>query len=282
MSELVAMRQRMKAIETIKKVTHAMRLISMSSHAQLKNKKAFLEDYKEALLKIMSTILHDYPHWTNPILWPNKKNYRPLIIIIGSQKGLCGSFNANLFTFFENKTSLIDREKLHTIVAGKKAADRINETFGTIVIQFPEFTQTKLLTIAVKIADHIWHARTPYSSVTLYYNFPKTFFAQLPTLFQLIPFKEHITSDQKPTLKEPYRWEQDPNDILGALAHRFMQSIIQEILFQSLIAEQAARFIAMDNSTRNASNLLDEMRLDYNKLRQAKITRELTDLVAGL
>ena len=122
----------------------------------------------------------------------------------------------------------------------------------------------------------------PSDTVTLYYNFPKTFFAQLPMFFQLIPFKEHITSDQKSTLNEPYHWEQDPNDVLGTLAHRFMQSIIQEILFQSLIAEQAARFIAMDSSTRNASNLLDEMQLDYNKLRQAKITRELTDLVASL
>lgn len=282
MSELVAMRQRMKAIETIKKVTHAMRLISMSSHAQLKKKKAFLEDYKEALIKIMSDTLHDYPHWTNPILWPAEKKYRPLIIIVGSQKGLCGNFNTSLFNFVKNKTSLINHDELHTIVVGKKAVDHVDEKFGTIAMQFPEFTQSKLLTIAVKIADHIWHSRTPYSSVTLYYNFPKTFFAQTPMFFELIPFKEHIASDQKPIIKEAYRWEQDPNDILSALAHRFMQSIIQEILFQSLIAEQAARFIAMDSSTRNASNLLDTMRLDYNKLRQAKITRELTDLVASL
>jgi F-type H+-transporting ATPase subunit gamma len=283
MSELVIMRQRMKAIGTIKKVTHAMRLISMSSHAQLKKKKAFLEEYKDALIAIISDILQSHSDWTNSILWPNQKDYRPIIIIVGSQKGLCGNFNTNLFNYIEKKIALINRNELHSIIVGKKAVDYVSEqNFGTIAIEFSEFTQGKLLSIAVKIADHIWHARKPYSSVTLYYNTSKTFFAQMPAIFELIPFKEHKALNKKINTHEAYRWEQDPNDILNALSHRFMQSIIQEILFQSLIAEQAARFIAMDSSTRNASNLLDSMRLDYNKLRQAKITRELTDLVASL
>jgi F-type H+-transporting ATPase subunit gamma len=280
MSELIAMRQRIKAVETIKKVTHAMRLISMSLHSRIKSNKTMLQEYKNTILHIIKNILYTNPSWTNPILWPSAQNNRPLSIIIGSQKGLCGNFNANLFSFFKKETAALVQEELLTIVIGKKATDYIDAPFGTIVMQFSEFSQHNLLSIAEKIADHIWHARVPYTSVTLYFNNPKTFFAQLPEKYQLIPFENRIESKEI-MLKEPYRWEQSPETILNVLVHKFLQSIIQEILFESLIAEQAARFIAMDSSTRNASNLLDAMHLDYNKLRQSKITKQLTDLIAS-
>lgn len=280
MSELIAMRQRIKAVETIKKVTHAMRLISMSLHSRVKTNKALLQEYKNALLHIIKNILYTQPSWTNPILWPSAKDNRPLVIAIGSQKGLCGNFNANLFSFFKKTSATIAKEELFTIVLGKKAFDYIDEKSGTIVMRFSEFSQNNLLSIAEKIADHIWHARIPYTSVTIYYNHPKTFFAQVPEKYKLIPFENHIETEET-LLKEPYRWEQSPETVLTVLVHKFLQSIIQEILFESLIAEQAARFIAMDSSTRNASSLLDAMQLDYNKLRQAKITKELTDLIAS-
>lgn len=280
MSELIAMRQRIKAVETIKKVTHAMRLISMSLHARTKHGKALLQDYKGALLHIIKNIMHTQPSWTHPVLNVSEKNNRHLAIIIGSQKGLCGNFNTNLFSFFNKKISESAPENLFTIIIGKKAFDYTEKKPGTVLMSFLEFSQSNLLSIAEKIADHIWHVRDPYSSVTLYYNYPKGFFAQIPTSYILIPF-ETYTNEQTDRAKESYRWEQTPEVVLDVVVHRFLQSMVQEKLFESLIAEQAARFIAMNSSTRNASNLLDAMRLDYNKLRQAKITKELTDLIAS-
>lgn len=283
MSELVAMRQRIKAIDTIKKVTHAMRLISMSTHARLRARKGHLDDYKQALINTIASITHDYSQWQNPIFQPTEKNEKHLIIIVGSQKGLCGNFNHNLFTFIEKNLSFIDQENLYTIIVGKKAVDNKAMHRGTIVLEFSDFTQNKLLSIAQRIADHIWHAQVPFSSLTIYYNYPKTFFMQKPRYVQLIPFDQQTIQKLADTkaIKEDYHWEQNPEAILDFLAHKLIQSFIQDILFDSLIAEQAARFIAMDNSTRNAANLLDSMRLMYNKTRQAKITRELTDLVAS-
>ncbi|MEX0940072.1 MAG: FoF1 ATP synthase subunit gamma [Candidatus Babeliales bacterium] len=280
MSELIAMRQRIKAVGTIKKVTHAMRLISMSSHSRLKTQKSSLQEFRKALSELIQSILHVLPEWQQPILWPQQENGPTLNIIIGSQKGLCGNFNIHLFHFLEKEITQTNRQELQTIVIGKKAIDYIGNKFGTTVMQFEEFTQGKVLAIAQKIVHHIWHARIPYSSITIYYNFPKSFFAQIPTAYQLIPFQEHITNNIQ--LNEPFHWEQDPEVILDQLSYFLLQSIVEDILFQSLIAEQASRFIAMDSSTRNASNLLEAMRLDYNKLRQAKITSELTDLVASL
>lgn len=282
MSELVAMRQRIKAIETIKKVTHAMRLISMSLHARLRSKKKHLDDYKLALLNLISSITHVYPHWKHPILTPLDELEKQLLIIVGSQKGLCGTFNTHLFNFIHQQIPK-EHSAISTILVGKKVVDNPTLQSGSLVMEFSEFTVGTLLSTAQKIADHIWHAHVPYSSVTIYYNYPKTFFLQKPRKVNLIPFEVNIIQ-QDATTKPPhegYRWEQDPETILDFVAHKLIQSIIQDILFDSLIAEQAARFVAMDNSTRNAANLLDSMRLTYNKTRQAKITRELTDLVAS-
>ncbi|MGE0206255.1 MAG: F0F1 ATP synthase subunit gamma [Candidatus Babeliales bacterium] len=280
MSELVAMRQRIKAIETIKKVTHAMRLISMSLHARLRTKKGNLDFYKNALVDMFTSIKQSHQTWHHHILEKKSSDTKPLIILIGSQKGLCGSFNNMLFSFIEHELELISYENVHTILVGKKMVD--NEQFhkGTISMTFPDFSQGKLLTIAQKISDLIWHAHTPFTSVTIFYNYPKTFFLQKPHKVNLIPF-DFQENQQQSGLKEEYYWEQKPELILDFLAHKVVQCSIQDILFESLIAEQAARFVAMDNSTRNAKNLLQTMRLNYNKTRQAKITREITDLVAS-
>lgn len=280
MSELVAMRQRIKAIETIKKVTHAMRLISMSTHARLRARKGHLDDYKIALATTIASIKKDYTKWHHPVFEPTTKNEKPLVIIIGSQKGLCGNFNHNLFSFVEKN---LPTTPFSTILVGKKAVDNKKTHRGTVALEFSDFSQSKLLSIAQRIADYIWHAQVPFSSVKLFYNFPKTFFLQKPQEVQLLPFDEKYIQKISTVkeMKEEYRWEQEPEAILDFLAHKLIQSFIQDILFDSLIAEQAARFVAMDNSTRNAANLLDSMRLAYNKTRQAKITRELTDLVAS-
>ncbi len=284
MSELIAMRQRIKAIETIKKVTHAMRLISMSSHARLRNKKVHLNDYKQALINLISEIWQQQPDWKHPVLTPQHNHEKKeLVIVIGSQKGLCGTFNASLFNFIKKHLSKDLIENAHAIVVGKKAVDSPSLVFDQIAMKFSDFTQSKLPQIAQKIADHIWHTSVSFKSFTILYNYPKTFFLQKPEQVQLIPFDLKTISEKSNTKKmlEDFHWEQDSETILDFLAHKLIQSIIQEILLNSLIAEQASRFIAMDNSTRNATNLLDATQLAYNKTRQAKITREITDLVAS-
>jgi F-type H+-transporting ATPase subunit gamma len=282
MSELVAMRQRIKAIETIKKITHAMRLISMSTHSRLRSRKGHLRDYKEALVNTIASIKRVYPQWNHPVFTPTIKNEKQknLIVIIGSQKGLCGNFNHNLFAFVKKN---LPETPYSIILVGKKAVETKELESNSIALEFSDFTQNKLLSIAQRIADYIWHAQIPFSSVILFYNFPRTFFMQVPKKIQLLPFEEDQFQKNFSNLKHPeaFRWEQSPETILDFLAHKLIQSFTQDILFDALIAEQAARFVAMDNSTRNASNLLDTTRLAYNKTRQAKITRELTDLVAS-
>lgn len=286
MSKLIEMRHRIKVVQTIKKVTHAMRLIAMSTHARVKNRMPPLKIFEQTIHTLVQNIRAEESGWTHNIIWPdvNQKMKQPLLILIGSQKGLCATFNTNLLSFFNADFKRYKPRDTGLIVVGKKIIEQAQSSLNSrsITMQFPNYTQSKVQSIAQEITDHLWHVKKPYTSVIIYFNQQKTFFMQLPTKYVLIPFQA-LDRKESPTVlpKEPYLWQQEPKKILDQLAFMLIKTTLQGILYKSLIAEQAARFIAMDSSTRNATNLIENMRIDYNKLRQAKITRELTDLIAS-
>lgn len=276
------MRQRMKAIETIKKVTHAMRLISMSIHGRIKQRRGTLDEYRTHLGNLIMTILHQHPLTQHPLL--SQKNHlsnaKSLIIIVGSQKGLCGPFNAQLSALIKKEITP-SSTNLDVIIVGKRAAEECAWLGNRITTTITNLNQAQCSSIAHRITDYIWHATKPYKTVHVLVNQPKTFFMHLAERIQLIPLSSSAIQGTAASLKEAYHWYHDATQILDVALHTYVQSSLHDLLLQSLIAEQAARFIAMDSATRNAKNLLETMKLDYNKLRQAKITRELTDLTAS-
>ena len=124
-------------------------------------------------------------------------------------------------------------------------------------------------------------ATPPYTSVTIISNTFKNFFTQKVTMTQLIPFNPaHLTAATMPPT-EGYIWDETPDTILNTLAVQYIEAQFQHLIFQSLLSEHAARFISMDNSTRNANSLLTSTKLEYNKVRQAKITTEITELTGN-
>lgn len=278
MSELVQMRQRIKAIETIKKITHAMRLISMSAHSRLKHKQEPLITYVQEFNTLFAKLQLLAPDWKNPILSSaTEQHFRPLVILIGSQKGLCGSFNTALFHVCTQHIEKLQTPP-HLIAIGKKAVDHIHDFPGTVLATFDQFSVRNLFIIARDVANLIAQTQPPFTHVDVLSNKMQNFFIQRPQVHKLVPF-EH--EKQTTSLDDEYLWEQKPHLILDNLVQQYLETQLQSLLFQSLLAEHAARFISMDSSTRNAENLLESSKLQYNKLRQAKITKELTELVGS-
>ncbi len=280
MSKLIQMRNRIQTIETIRKVTDAMRIISMSAHSRLKTKQNPLSDYLNALGLLLAKVQQATPSWTNERLMPttNNNNNR-LIILIGSQKGLCGSFNSHLAKFCTRYISEHPSSHYQYIAVGKKAVDFIRENHSAnLVNAFSTLTTSNFIAISQQLSDFIMAHYPAYTSVTIFSNTFKSFFVQKPTMTQLIPFdqKKIVALIEPPA--EGYLWDEQPHDILDKLAMHYIEAQLQHLLFQSLLSEQAARFISMDNSTRNANSLLESTKLEYNKLRQAKITTEITEL----
>lgn len=287
MSKLIQIRQRIKAIETIKKVTHAMRLISMSSHSRLRSKQEPLRLYRASINQLLAKLQPFAPDWTNPIMYPTTHE-TTLFILVGSQKGLCGTFNTNLFTKFIQSVAQDPSASFQTITVGKKATDFVTEHYAQRpTAAFDDFSQRSMATIAGHIIDFIISAPEPFARVVLVSNEFTGFFVQKPREAVIIPFKQaNSASIVQPdnvitTTHEEYLWYQEPKVILDMLAQQYIEAELQALLFESLLAEHAARFISMDNATRNAETLLEDTKADYNKLRQAKITKELTELTSS-
>lgn len=280
MSKLIQMRNRIHTIQTIKKVTDVMRIISMSAHSRLKPRQEPLSKYLDTLKNLFIKIQKSTNTWSNERLIPTGENNNPLIIVIGSQKGLCGSFNTQLTKFLQNYLIKNPSVNYHFSAVGKKPIDYlINNYPDKLICSFPQLTARNFLTIAQELTDLIISANPVYTSVTVISNVFKSFFIQKVTLTQLIPFNaQQITKETTANSDEEYIWDESPSAILDQLAIQYIEAEFQHLLFQSLLAEHAARFISMDNSTRNATSLLTTTRLEYNKVRQAKITTEITEL----
>jgi F-type H+-transporting ATPase subunit gamma len=287
MSLLIQLRYRIRAIETIKKITHAMRLISMSARSRLKSKEEPLREYLRTSAQLLNRIKAQAPDWRNPIIFPEEDApHNPLVILIGSQRGLCGNFNTTLFHFFEAETLKKPHRKggkIQIIPIGKKAVNYIDENPNyNVFSRFSELNAKTLSSISHDVLEILKQVYPKFTNVVVFSNELKTFFVQKPHETILIPFTAHQEKKPESSNKEDYIWEQAPKDLLDQLAYQTLEVQLQYLLFESLIAEHAARFISMDSATRNAQSLLEEAQLQYNKLRQAKITKELTELVSSM
>lgn len=274
MTNLMTMRQRIKAVQTIQKITHAMRLISMSTHARMKHLQEPVKAYQMHLQEMLATALHMHPTYSHPLLQPTiAPDKNPLIILISAQKGLCGSFNDQLLYLFSNAQYRLGAS---LITVGKYATQYCQQTdSGDLIASFHNVGLHNFHHIAAQITELISNHSHPFGSITLYGNQAQSFFIQRPAVTAVVP--AHINTTQE--VKDFY-WAQDPEVILTYLSEQYLRVQIQQVLFQSLLAEHAARFISMDTANRNAREILETMQITYNKARQAKITRELTELSA--
>ncbi len=283
MPQLTHMRQRIKAIETIKKITNAMRLISMSSHLHLSKKAPFIQNYKKELFNTLNVFLSLEKKWQG-ILNPKSENKKTLIILVGSQKGLCGTFNNTLFNLFEKK---VTPEEFNSdfISVGKKATDYLKKENIKLIATFDQFTFNSLNKITNNIFQIIQKANPIYTDVICYSNSPKSFFSQVPERYILVPAQSEEFKSEQEFVKinyQDYIWEQPAEDVANTITNEYLKFAIQSILFNSIFAEQAARFQSMDSATRNADELLEDMKRLYNKVRQTKITKEITELSSSM
>jgi F-type H+-transporting ATPase subunit gamma len=270
MTQLIHIRQRIKAIETTKKITHAMRLISMSLHAQLKHRAPFVAHYTHAMRSSYYQIWHATKEKIQPPQAPLKQKNR-LIFIIGSQKGLCGNFNVYLLYSLKE----YHHESVDLIVIGKKILEYAQHQQHTILRNYPDLSLRTLFQYAQKLTTIALEYLDQYEYISILSNIPKTFFIQKPHLRILMPFPP---PDNEVPPRTEYYWQQDQQEVYAMMLRAYLQASFYQALFESLLAEQAARFISMDAATRNAKKLLEVTKLQYNKFRQSIITKELTEL----
>lgn len=296
MSQLIQMRQRIQAIETIKKVTHAMQLISMSLHTRLQKQTTSRELYCHNLLDMLQIASQAKKNNTsqmdNSIINSNKQ----LLIIIGAQKGLCGNFDAEILRFIDHNLNL-KLDAVNSInpnltvyeiisIGSKKITQELRKRNLNIIQEYPGLKINSLAAISREIFTFIIKNQASYLAITSFSNKSETFFINKPISTEIYPVaidlnssKHDKTKISRPDLSEiDYIWDSPPQELYNYLLEQYLNYTVQSILFDSLLAEQAARFRSMDSANRNASELLEISYRDYNKLRQYKITKELIEL----
>lgn len=283
MSQLIQMRQRIKAVTTIKKITSAMRLISRSMHTRLARQKESLTLYTTTLSSLFKTIYANQTTWRPEQLFPTEEQQpRELIIIMGSQKGMCGTYNTGLFYWMEHHKADLKKPHVALISVGKKVTDHLQKMGIQPMHSLFDVRMQAIDTVVQELLDYALPTKHGYTSVRIISNHSKTFFTHELHETTLIPLSTPATENRShKSDTEDYQWSHAPEELLTVLAQDYLTIMVRSAVFESLVGEQAARFIAMDNATRNAKGFLTTMNLQYNKLRQAKITKELTELAGA-
>jgi F-type H+-transporting ATPase subunit gamma len=298
MSQFIRLRQRIAAIKKTSKITRAMRLMSMSLYLRYERQKVFFSRHRTIIFELLRTLQGCIPSWENPQFFPSDiLNINPLIIVITSSKGLCGSFNASLLRYIESDFILEPHQKPAFMTIGVKGREFLQRrNLSDLVYHNDQLNSSNLVEIAQELAALILDKKSKYSSVVVYSNQFRNFFTHTPYKTALIPFPSfdtliaesskieeaggrimpHGTSASQKNV--PFIWEDDKLVVMDTTATLFLKSTITYLLLDSLLAEYSARFIAMDQSTINAENYLEKLTLQYNKSRQALITAELSEL----
>ena len=284
--------RRITAVKNTSKITQAMKMVAA---AQLKRAQRATESARPYVLKLedmMSNLVaavgEEYSH---PMTLKHKEIRSVAMIIISSDRGMCGSFNANLIRVVNDYIKdqfPIDypNATLDLIPVGRKAVSFFKKTKHHIAKGFPNVFIKLNFTAAKDIVEVFksGYIKGDYDKVVIFFNEFINVLKQLPTLKVLLPIESRpgeISKKGKTGFKTDYIFEPDKESILDELLPKLVDIQVWRTMLESNAAEQAARMVAMDNATTNAIELIKALELQYNKARQASITKEMLEIVSG-
>lgn len=277
MSQLIHLKQRIKAIGSIKKITQTMRLISMSSHSKLKKQAESLQRFRNEIKPLLCALTRETQD-TNDNYAPK---FKTLFIIFSAEKGLCGNFNSTMAAYFTKHLTPQALENSHVISVGKKASYYLEQRNIVPLLEIDKALPNQLEKIAQDLYERIRPIYKNYQSIICLSSHAKTFFVQEPKTTTIFPITQDPCELKNTINLEEYLWLQDRKDATKCMFQILLKTNILLILTNSMLSEQSSRFLSMDSATRSAETLLKEMKLSFNKLRQAKITRELIELISS-
>jgi len=286
MSGAKEIRNKIKSIQNTKKITKAMEMVAASKMKKVQDSMSKSRPYSEKIKDVIKNVGEGVLEYKHPyIVSREEKNIG--VIIISTDKGLCGGLNVNLFKhFMKNVLELKNNNVgIKTVLIGKKSeifARRIGlEVLGGITNLGDKPQVSDLLGI-IKIVVDLYMLKKIDSVYLLYNKFINTM-SQCPIYEKVIPIQRKIFSDSTNTKKRfwDYLYEPEPEKLLELLMKRYIESLVYQAVVENIACEQAARMVAMKSATDNAGDLIDSFKLIYNKARQASITQELSEIVAG-
>jgi F-type H+-transporting ATPase subunit gamma len=282
MSFAQEIRGKITSIKGTQKITRAMEMVAASKMRKAQERMALSRPYAHKMLDVIhhvATSRSEYPH---PYLQVREVK-RAGFIIISTDKGLCGGLNANLFKLALQQLKQCQAQEIEVDLAliGSKACAFFKRIGGNVVAHVDhlgEAPQVQDLIGVIKVLlDH--YKAGQLDSLTLIYNEFVNTMVQKPKSLSLLPIIPVTKS--KVIHRWDYLYEPDSKSLLELVLTRYIESQIYQSVVENTACEQAARMVAMKSATENAGELINDLQLAYNKARQAAITKELAEIVAG-
>ena len=288
MPSLDDLKKRIKSVKSTQKITKAMKMVAAAKLRKAQENAERGRPYSQKMQNIILNLTKSIKDPTNApkLLVGTGKDEDYLCVVLTADRGLCGGFNSNICKLAKSKFKKIlsEGKKLKIITVGTKGLDQIKRDYGKHIIKKFSFKDKKQIsfTEAELIGNEIINLfnQKEFDKCILFYNNFKNVITQIPQSQQIIP-AESETSDLKREENLSYEFEPDEDEILEDLLPKNISTQVFRAFLENAASEQGSRMTAMDNATRNAGDLVDKLTINYNRSRQASITKELIEIISG-
>jgi F-type H+-transporting ATPase subunit gamma len=274
-------RNRIRSVKNIQQITRAMEMVAASKLKKAEELVKSAVPYAEKLRAMMSDVGKSVSMISHPLL-VQRPVERTCLVLVTSDKGLCGSYNANTINKAMEYIRSQKSESIRLVIIGKKA----NEFFKKRPYQILKYWPFPGRDVEVPFVQEITrflsesYERSEFDQVILFYTRFKSAILTIPTQAQLLPI-ENAESQEKSGMSALYIFEPSAEELMQKLLPKYLQNQIYLALVQAAASEQGSRMVSMRNATDNADEMIRSLTLNYNKVRQASITREILEVVAG-
>ena len=278
-------RGKIKSVENTKKITKAMEMVAASKMRKAQDRMRGARPYSDKIRNIAANLSQANPEYSHPFLVKQDASKTIGIIVVTTDKGLCGGMNTNVLRAVTNKVRELEGQgnKIETVAIGNKGLGFLNRIGAKVVSQATQLGDTphleKLIGPVKVLLDAYQEGRLDavYICYTKFINTMR----QEPMLQQLLPLSSESMTADKGSHSWDYLYEPDAQTVIDELLVRYVEALIYQAVAENMASEQSARMVAMKAASDNAGNVIGELKLVYNKTRQAAITKELSEIVAG-
>ncbi|MGI6321665.1 MAG: ATP synthase F1 subunit gamma [Bacteroidales bacterium] len=287
MANLKEVRTRIASVDSTRKITSAMKMVSASKLRRAQNAIQQMRPYAHKLHELLENLSGAISQTNHPLFTQREEVNSVLLVVISSNRGLCGSFNSNVIKQINHLTEVTYKEvaqnnKLHYITIGKRISEHVDRFYGNLILSQDELTESPSFEEISNMANMIMNkfAEGNYDKVEIVYHEFRNAASQVLITETYLPIKplEQIEENDFPT---DYIYQPDRDSITNDLVPKILKIQLFKALLDSVASEHGARMTAMHQATDNATELLKDLKLQYNKARQAAITTEILEIVSG-
>ena len=287
MASLDDLKKRIASVKSTQKITKAMKMVAAAKLRRAQDSAEKGRPYSEKMNNVILNLSNGISDKENAprLLSGTGSDKIHLCVVMTSDRGLCGGFNTNIIKKAKAYFSKISDEgkELKIITVGSKGNDQLKRAFGDKIIENISFKNSKNVNYfdADKVGKMIIEKfeKEEFDVCTIFYNQFKNVITQIPQAQQIIP----LEADKKDSELDgsSYEFEPDEDEILSNLLPKNISTQIFKAMLENSASEQGSRMSAMDNATRNAGEMVDKLTIEYNRSRQAAITKELIEIISG-